>query len=60
MNKEEMIAHFEERKNDIAETMELINSVATPSSAIAQLLCAISYDIALMAQYQLEREEDIQ
>lgn len=58
MNNEEMIGHFEERKKDIEESMELIRTVATPSSAIAQLLCAISYDIALMAQHQLEREED--
>lgn len=57
MNKEEMLAHFKERENDIAETMGIINTVSTPTSAVAQLLCAISYDIALMAQYQLEREE---
>lgn len=58
MNNEEMKAHFEERKKDIAETMELISTVSTPSSAVAQLLCAISYDIALMAQHQLEKEYD--
>lgn len=58
MNKEEMIAHFKERENDIAETMEIIKTVSTPSSAVAQLLCAISYDIAIMSKYQLEKESN--
>lgn len=58
MNKEEIKAHFKERENDIAKTIKLISTVSTPSSAVAQILCAISYDIALLAQHQLEKEDD--
>lgn len=58
MNNEEMIAHFEQRKEDMAKSMELIRQTRKPDSALAQLLCAILYDIALMAQHQLEKESD--
>lgn len=57
MNKEEMKAHFKQREEDMAISMEIFKQIRTPNTTIAQLLCAILYDIALMAQHLLEQED---
>lgn len=58
MNKEELKAHFEQREEDMAISMENVKQIKTPNSAIIQLLCAITYDIALMSQYQLGKDNN--
>lgn len=58
MNKEELKAHFKQREEDMAISMERVKQIKTPNSAIIQLLCAITYDIALMSQYQLGKDNN--
>lgn len=58
MNKEELKVHFKQREEDMKTSIELVKRKRAPDSAIAQLLCAVSYDIALLAQHQLEKEDD--